>query len=316
MSSSLQMRRLGRAVAYYPQLSRVFGSVTAAILFAQLFYWMPKATSDLGVFKTAEDLTAETGLSVQEQRTARKILREKGVLIETHKRLEHKLYFKIDEENFDGLMDAFFGDSSSNIPEMQNQHSGDIKSTFAEHKSNNRHIGNTGDYLQEITALDARPPAREKKAAEKNPPPVPPKRKAQAKFQPLAALLAAGVEEQTAADYLATRKKPLTQTALNGLVREAEKAGLALAEVCQLCAERGWQGFNANWDWQSQPRSSSGQGGQRQIRTMDDVKRDAQAQAARIKARWAAEAARKNQQTDTNGQANPSPDNPIFGELL
>jgi hypothetical protein len=34
---------LGRPVAYYPELARFFGSVDAAILFAQLFYWRDRA---------------------------------------------------------------------------------------------------------------------------------------------------------------------------------------------------------------------------------------------------------------------------------
>jgi hypothetical protein len=67
-------------------------------------------------------------------------------------------------------------------------------------------------------------------------------------------LVAQGVPEQTARDWLAVRKSkraPLTGTAWDGLVREAAKAGISAAEAVRICAERGWQGFNASWDWQS-----------------------------------------------------------------
>jgi len=51
-------------------------------------------------------------------------------------------------------------------------------------------------------------------------------------------------------DFLAIRKAkraPLTATALQGLAREAEKAGMPIADVLAMCCERGWQGFRAEW---------------------------------------------------------------------
>lgn len=51
-------------------------------------------------------------------------------------------------------------------------------------------------------------------------------------------------------DFLKLRKakrSPLTLTALNGLEREGKKAGLNLQEVLQMCCERGWIGFKADW---------------------------------------------------------------------
>ena len=51
-------------------------------------------------------------------------------------------------------------------------------------------------------------------------------------------------------DFLVLRKAkklPITQTALDGLKREAEKAGITLNEVITICCERGWGGFKADW---------------------------------------------------------------------
>lgn len=50
-----------------------------------------KAASDLGVYKTRDELE-ETGLSYNEQRTAIKKLQDKDVLIVTEKRLDHKTF--------------------------------------------------------------------------------------------------------------------------------------------------------------------------------------------------------------------------------
>ena len=60
-----------------------------------------------------------------------------------------------------------------------------------------------------------------------------------------------GVPDQLFSDYLAVRKAkkagPLTTTAINGLMREAEKAGKTLEEAVTICCERGWQSLKAEW---------------------------------------------------------------------
>jgi uncharacterized protein YdaU (DUF1376 family) len=59
-----------------------------------------------------------------------------------------------------------------------------------------------------------------------------------------------GVDVSLWEDYLKVRKaakKPLTETALKGLVREAEKAKMSLADVLQTCCENSWVGFKAEW---------------------------------------------------------------------
>lgn len=58
------------------------------------------------------------------------------------------------------------------------------------------------------------------------------------------------VSESVWEDFLALRKAKraaMTQTALNGFVREAQKAGMALQDVLELCCAKGWQGFEAAW---------------------------------------------------------------------
>lgn len=101
------MRAMGKPIAYYPKLAKPLGGVSAAILFSQLFYWQDKATSNLGVYKTRDELEDETGLSHNEQRTAAKKLCEKGILIVTEKRLEHKTFYKIDNEKVNEILGDF-----------------------------------------------------------------------------------------------------------------------------------------------------------------------------------------------------------------
>lgn len=119
MNPSTMLKNTGRAIAYRPNLARLFGGVIAEIFFEQIFYWQDKSDPVLGVYKTQEELEIETGLSRKEQETARKLLREKGVLIETHKRLEHRMYYKIDCEKLDELLATLANDTNehSRMPE-------------------------------------------------------------------------------------------------------------------------------------------------------------------------------------------------------
>ena len=119
MNPSTMLKNTGRAIAYRPNLARLFGGVIAEIFFEQIFYWQDKADPVLGVYKNQEELEIETVLSRKEQETARKLLREKGVLIETHKRLEHRMYYKIDCEKLDELLATLANDTNehSRMPE-------------------------------------------------------------------------------------------------------------------------------------------------------------------------------------------------------
>ena len=58
------------------------------------------------------------------------------------------------------------------------------------------------------------------------------------------------VDQKVWDDFLAIRKakrSPMTETALQGIQREADKAGWHMQQALQECVARGWQGFKADW---------------------------------------------------------------------
>lgn len=132
MSPSDTLKILGRPIAYHPRLARLLGSVNAAILFGQLVYWSDKTKHELGIYKTAAQIEDETGLSVKEQETARKKLKEHGVLLETHKRLEHRLYFKIDFAAYDELVYKYLANIETGNTETPNDESPNNKTEIPE----------------------------------------------------------------------------------------------------------------------------------------------------------------------------------------
>ena len=64
------------------------------------------------------------------------------------------------------------------------------------------------------------------------------------------------VPESVWADFLTLRKAkraPMTATALQSIQREADKAGISIADELATCCERGWQSFKAEWAAPTRP---------------------------------------------------------------
>lgn len=244
LSASDLMRTIGRPIAYHPALARMVGGVNAAIFLSQLIYWDERMEdAELGVYKTAEQWEAETGLSVREQTTARRQLRDRGLITETHKRIEHKLYFKLDRDAFDRLV---AGAGEVENPEQQNVDSRNAETQFGNSESANtetpkapspNHPKRSSLIKTEITTETT----EEKNTKKENSPsfsfehwPVNP-------------------SPEVWADYLQHRKAikaPLTQTAANRLGAEAHKAqaaGFSVDDFLAECMLRGWRGGKADW---------------------------------------------------------------------
>ncbi|MGY6072874.1 hypothetical protein ACQP4Q_02350 [Actinobacillus pleuropneumoniae] len=67
-----------------------------------------------------------------------------------------------------------------------------------------------------------------------------------------------GITGKLAEDFIVHRKAkkaPITETALNGYQREADKAKIPIQKAVEIAIERGWTGFKADWQWQDdQPK--------------------------------------------------------------
>lgn len=106
MSHYKTIQALGTPVVLHSNLTKFLGSITASAFLSHIMYWSDKTDNALGVYKSCEQITDETGLSKKEQMTARKILRELGLIVETHKRLEHRLYYRFEPQAFDAWFEA------------------------------------------------------------------------------------------------------------------------------------------------------------------------------------------------------------------
>lgn len=76
-SGHLLLRMLDRPIAFHRIFVDITGSVTAAVMLSQAYYWS-RRTKQPGnwFYKSAKEWTEETGLSRKEQETARRSLRQ------------------------------------------------------------------------------------------------------------------------------------------------------------------------------------------------------------------------------------------------
>jgi hypothetical protein len=280
----------GRPVAYLPGLVKHLGSINATIFFAQLFYWTDKEHSALGIYKTADEFQEETGMTPYEQTNARKMLVSKGVLIETHRRLEHRIYYKLNLERLNEIVEeslkqdhlanstdakpSFLVSDLANLqlPNLRNQDSGNLETRIRESKKPG--FDKSTETTSETTSESgATAPAR-RAAAEglgsRTPQPTvvqaaleatPTAFTAEAplvKNKSVDFLVARGVEYQVAVDWMVTRKaKPVTPTIWSIIVDEAKIAGITPVEAVTWSAGRSRMNFEASWYLDAQAKASA-----------------------------------------------------------
>lgn len=177
MKHAETLRLIGKPHAYYPNLAKPLGGLTSAIIFSQIFYWQDKATSELGIYKTRDEFEEETGLTHNEQRTAIKKLVAIGVLRITEKRLEHKTYYKIDEDKLNEILDNFANskkyssrDEESLHPELYNVDVGEtIKSSSFYQEITTKNTTNNKNILIEPVRSEVKKTESEITKANQNP---------------------------------------------------------------------------------------------------------------------------------------------------
>jgi hypothetical protein len=86
-----------RPIAFHRCLAELCDSALSGLFLSQLCYWSSNSeTTDGWFYKTRDDWRNETGMSRSEQETARKALRNLGILKEKRQGLPRRLWFKID----------------------------------------------------------------------------------------------------------------------------------------------------------------------------------------------------------------------------
>ncbi len=94
-----------RPVAYHPMLAKKLGGVEVAIFVSQLLYWTGRSKLPGGwIFKTQAEFEEETGLTRRNQETARRKLKEIGVLDEALRGVPATMHYRLNLDTLAAIL--------------------------------------------------------------------------------------------------------------------------------------------------------------------------------------------------------------------
>ena len=222
-----------------------FGKATGAILLSQMCYWSKRTNDEDGWFwKTREQWTEETGLTREEQETARARLVKCGAISEEIKGMPARLYFRVNHDKIIQLIKGNF---------LSKQVGGNPPSKaegIPPARRRESHIHTNTEITTEITTdiyntqFEKTQTAPEIKIVKK------PRKKIDKEIIADAEFVATkyDIEIQLVKTWLAifkTKKKLLTHTLLKEIEEEAKKCKLSTKEAILMCISRQWATFKA-----------------------------------------------------------------------
>lgn len=110
------MQLLDRPIAYHRVFVKLGTGCTGAILLSQALYWSNRTNHDGWFYKTQADWEEETGLTRYEQESARKKLKSLGVLEEIKRGVPCKVYYRVNTEKLNFLLNQLVGSQHAEKP--------------------------------------------------------------------------------------------------------------------------------------------------------------------------------------------------------
>lgn len=89
---------LDRPISFHRCFVDLSGSINGALMLSQAVYWTRRTSNEDGSFyKSRDEWREETGLTHEQQESARKALRKTAFWKERHDRMAHKVFYRIDK---------------------------------------------------------------------------------------------------------------------------------------------------------------------------------------------------------------------------
>jgi len=98
---------LDRPIAFHRSFVTLTGSVNAALILSQAIYWQTRVSEKNNGwwYKSRAQWRDETGLSRREQETARKRLRNRGILLEERRGMPARIWYRVNRAQFSEIPD-------------------------------------------------------------------------------------------------------------------------------------------------------------------------------------------------------------------
>jgi hypothetical protein len=229
-------------IAFHRVFVTLTGSVAAGLFLSQAWYWTTHGREDREgwFYKSREDWLAETGLGRREQETARKRLKELQFLLEAHRGMPARLWFKLDLKAVCQGLSRLSEERCPVGTKAPNKVGGNEPTSWYESAQHSYQTKTT----TKTTCSSKRPPAKGAAAAQKLDKPPPASRYSLDQIEA----------------FIRATKPHKTEAQIGGLTRHLQRSGeedgqiaewlarqsrtqarVAHATDCELCQGTGWQ---------------------------------------------------------------------------
>ncbi|MCA2438585.1 hypothetical protein R7Z80_01650 [Vibrio sp. 1733] len=96
---------LDRPIAFHRSFVKMGIGITGALMLSQSIYWSRRTNASGWFYKTQEEWQDETGMTRRELDTARKKLRQLGILEEKKQGVPCRVFYRINEPNLIAQME-------------------------------------------------------------------------------------------------------------------------------------------------------------------------------------------------------------------
>lgn len=291
MSHYKTIQALGTPHVVYQGLINFLDDFELAVMLSHLLYWSDKTDNPFGVYRSNAEWYELYRFKDAKVKNLSDELEKRGLIKKTYKRLDHRMYYLLNVEEFDRQYEIFANQQNNVSPisknaigeqqkhglaDGQNQDSLYTKITT---KNTAKNISNT--HTSENQKSETQEDKKNKSSKNK---------KSKLTAQDLLSLklsdfgfsnddlkaypnlgdwIFENMDSQIADDYLVIRGNALTMTALKMIVKQASIAKLTLCQALEVCVTsgKGWKSFKAEWYFNAMNKQNQPQGyaQQRQI---------------------------------------------------
>lgn len=239
------MDLLDRPIAFQRSFVKLGCGITGALLLSQAVYWSKRTNDGSGWFyKTAIEWEDETGLSVKEQQTARKRLKDAGLLLENKRGVPCKIFYRVD---YKALFDLL-GMGQTRMSQTAK----------LEYPNQPTLLDPSGYSSTEITTENTTENTTDISTTEKSP-------KRLSKLETVRQKTKGSAMDHVSDELLLEwikHKKSLADRVLSKMVKvldQCAEAGISASDAIVVQLENGWQGFESEWVIKKLKPASSGQ---------------------------------------------------------
>lgn len=159
-NDTLQSILGSKTVSFHAIFAKAIGSVSAAVMLSQAFFWQEKAKYKDGIEigdhvffqKTADDWYDETGLTKEQQLTARKHLRSSGIIDEKLAGLPATIHYRVDIECLVAVINRYL--SSGFTVAVNNRNKTRLNPRTGNGKFRQQETVNSGNYNNKVESLE------------------------------------------------------------------------------------------------------------------------------------------------------------------